>query len=139
MNLKNKVSNFFFGFYAYTIQYCSWKNITNHKKYLGIKSPFHFVISINHNDGFSDHTIAVNEQNEGLILFPYIMYYFYQTMNGNALSLKNVRLKKFIKTRCVLKDRKQCNNYAMYLIDSVQSVSLTESFCYHPTTSAYRV
>ena len=44
-NLKNKVSNFFFGFYAYTIQYCSWKNITNHKKYLGIKSPFHFVIS----------------------------------------------------------------------------------------------
>ena len=43
-NLKNKVSNFFFGFYAYTIQYCSWKNITNHKKYLGIKSPFHLVI-----------------------------------------------------------------------------------------------
>ena len=60
-------------------------------------------------------------------------------MNGNALSLKNVRLKKFIKTRCALKDLKQCNNYAMYLIDSVQSVSLTESFCYHPTTSAYRV
>ena len=81
----------------------------------------------------------MNEQSEGLILFPYIMYYFYQTMNGNALSLKNVRLKKFIKTRCVLKDGKQCNNYAMYLIDSVQSVSLTESFCYHPTTSAYRV
>ena len=80
-----------------------------------------------------------SEQNERLISFPYIMYYFYQTMNGNALSLKNVRLKKFIKTRCVLKDRKQCNNYAMYLIDSVQSVSLTESFCYHPTTSAYRV
>ena len=60
-------------------------------------------------------------------------------MNGNALSLKNVRLKKFIKTRCALKDLKQCNNYAMYLIDSVQSVSLTESFCYHPTTSAYKV
>ena len=80
-----------------------------------------------------------SEQNERLILFPYIMYYFYQTMNGNALSLKNVRLKKVIKTRCALKDLKQCNNYAMYLIDSVQSVSLTESFCYHPTTSAYRV
>ena len=103
-------------------------------------SSCHFLSSAtNQNDGFSDHTIAVNEQNERLILFPYIMYYFYQTMNGNALSLKNLRLKTFIKTRCVLKDLKQCNNYAMYLIDSVQSVSLTESFCYHPTTSAYRV
>ena len=80
----------------------------------------------------------MNEQNERLILFPYIMYYFYQTMNGNALSLKNLRLKTFIKTRCVLKYLKQCNNYAMYLIDSVQSVSLTESFCYHPTTSESR-
>ena len=63
-------------------------------------SSCHFPSSAtNHNDGFSDHTIAVNEQNERLILFPYIMYYLYQTMNGNALSLKNVRLKKFRKTQ----------------------------------------
>ena len=65
-----------------------------------------------------------SEQNEHLILFPYIMYYFYQTMNGNALSLKNVRLKNFIKTWYVLKDLKQCNNYAMYLIQFKASVWL---------------
>ena len=101
-------------------------------------SNLHFILSFSVISHQSQRRILFtpyhcSEQNERLILFPHIMYLFYQTMNGNALSLKNVRLKKFIRTRYVLKDLKR------HVFDSVQSVSLTESFCYHPITSAYIV
>jgi len=92
-------------------------------------SNLHFILSFSVISHQSQRRILFtpyhcSEQNERLILFPHIMYLFYQTMNGNALSLKNVRLKNFIKTWYVLKDLKQCNNYAMYLIQFKASVWL---------------
>ena len=102
------------------------KHHESQKKYLGMKSPFHLVISVlsHQSQRRIFRPYHSSEQNERLILIPHIMYYFYQTMNGNALSLKNVRLKKIIKTRYVLKYLKQCNNYAMYLIQLKASVWL---------------